>query len=118
MVYNVMFFFFCKQKTSYELRIRDWSSDVCSSYLFAVSTRRRNALGWPPFHTSFRDTPDESEAAWPHRPACDRTLPGHHDLGQPEHRGGRPCPDRYGARSEERRVGTECVSTCSSRGSV
>src|SRR3546814_1437919 len=26
-------FFFCKQKTSYEMRIRDWSSDVCSSDL-------------------------------------------------------------------------------------
>src|SRR3546814_9202802 len=29
-----MFFFF-KQKTAYELRIRDWSSDVCSSDLRA-----------------------------------------------------------------------------------
>src|SRR3546814_10682724 len=26
--------FFFKQKTAYELRIRDWSSDVCSSDLF------------------------------------------------------------------------------------
>src|SRR3546814_1217821 len=25
--------FFFKQKTAYELRISDWSSDVCSSYL-------------------------------------------------------------------------------------
>src|SRR3546814_10493451 len=25
--------FFCKQRTAYELRIRDWSSDVCSSDL-------------------------------------------------------------------------------------
>src|SRR3546814_7336070 len=25
--------FFCKQKTAYELRISDWSSDVCSSDL-------------------------------------------------------------------------------------
>src|SRR3546814_53053 len=29
-----MFFFFFKQKTSYEMRISDWSSDVCSSDLF------------------------------------------------------------------------------------
>src|SRR3546814_3528884 len=28
-----MFFFFCKQKTAYEMRISDWSSDVCSSDL-------------------------------------------------------------------------------------
>src|SRR3546814_11819687 len=27
--------FFCKQKTAYELRISDWSSDVCSSDLNA-----------------------------------------------------------------------------------
>src|SRR3546814_8663825 len=28
-----MFVFFFKQKTAYEMRIRDWSSDVCSSDL-------------------------------------------------------------------------------------
>src|SRR3546814_9529200 len=28
-------FFFCKQKTAYEMRISDWSSDVCSSDLNA-----------------------------------------------------------------------------------
>src|SRR3546814_2878554 len=30
---GVVFFFFFKQKTAYELRISDWSSDVCSSDL-------------------------------------------------------------------------------------
>src|SRR3546814_15279275 len=30
-----MLFFFCKQKTAYEMRISDWSSDVCSSDLMA-----------------------------------------------------------------------------------
>src|SRR3546814_7676042 len=30
-LYNVFFFF--KQKTAYEMRISDWSSDVCSSDL-------------------------------------------------------------------------------------
>src|SRR3546814_4710062 len=30
----VCFFFFFKQKTAYEMRISDWSSDVCSSDLF------------------------------------------------------------------------------------
>src|SRR3546814_2700456 len=29
------FIFFFKQKTAYEMRISDWSSDVCSSDLFA-----------------------------------------------------------------------------------
>src|SRR3546814_7863253 len=31
-----VFFFFFKQKTAYELRISDWSSDVCSSDLGAM----------------------------------------------------------------------------------
>src|SRR3546814_4671607 len=30
---NLLFFFFFKQKTAYEMRISDWSSDVCSSDL-------------------------------------------------------------------------------------
>src|SRR3546814_7892941 len=30
-----LYFFFFKQKTAYELRISDWSSDVCSSDLIA-----------------------------------------------------------------------------------
>src|SRR3546814_5382463 len=34
-----LFFFFCKQKTAYEMRISDWSSDVCSSDLFGVIAR-------------------------------------------------------------------------------
>src|SRR3546814_3946966 len=32
-----LIFFFFKQRTAYEMRISDWSSDVCSSDLFAVS---------------------------------------------------------------------------------
>src|SRR3546814_5222390 len=31
-----IFVFFFKQKTAYEMRISDWSSDVCSSDLMAV----------------------------------------------------------------------------------
>src|SRR3546814_8984042 len=34
-VFLFLFFFF-KQKTAYESRIRDWSSDVCSSDLFGA----------------------------------------------------------------------------------
>src|SRR3546814_8636263 len=49
-------FFFFKQKTAYEMRISDWSSDVCSSDLafpFALRTARR----LPADHkcTPFRD---------------------------------------------------------------
>src|SRR3546814_1579850 len=38
----VVFFFFFKQKTAYEMRISDWSSDVCSSDL---ADRRRSDIG-------------------------------------------------------------------------
>src|SRR3546814_4245612 len=31
----ILFVFFFKQKTAYEMRISDWSSDVCSSDLLA-----------------------------------------------------------------------------------
>src|SRR3546814_1840684 len=34
-----MFFFLFKQKTAYEMRISDWSSDVCSSDLGVAGTR-------------------------------------------------------------------------------
>src|SRR3546814_2406602 len=36
-----MLFFFFKQKTAYEMRISDWSSDVCSSDLDAVRLAAR-----------------------------------------------------------------------------
>src|SRR3546814_10357744 len=38
-------FFFFKQKTAYEMRISDWSSDVCSSDLPALNEWR---IGWIP----------------------------------------------------------------------
>src|SRR3546814_2325628 len=34
------FFFFFKQKTAYEMRISDWSSDVCSSDLYEAQLGR------------------------------------------------------------------------------
>src|SRR3546814_7379286 len=36
-------FFFFKQKTAYEMRISDWSSDVCSSDLYVTSASRPRA---------------------------------------------------------------------------
>src|SRR3546814_1664358 len=40
LVFYIFFFFFFKQKTAYEMRISDWSSDVCSSDL-------SSAASWP-----------------------------------------------------------------------
>src|SRR3546814_6753613 len=41
----IMLCFFFKQKTAYEMRISDWSSDVCSSdLLLATSSRRQRTI--------------------------------------------------------------------------
>src|SRR3546814_3057477 len=95
-------FFVFKQKTAYEMRISDWSSDVCSSDLNNGS------------HLQDRDEARSGQAwrllfaAW--SIALAATL-GALFIG--EVMGQRPC-----TRSEERRVGKECVSTCSSRWST
>src|SRR3546814_8350646 len=45
----IIIFFFFKQKTAYELRISDWSSDVCSSDLDDPDLpRRAHQLVHPP----------------------------------------------------------------------
>src|SRR3546814_1532551 len=41
---SIVYFFFFKQKTAYEMRISDWSSDVCSSDLPAYSRRIRTTV--------------------------------------------------------------------------
>src|SRR3546814_3656960 len=48
MSYVVIVFFFFKQKTAYEMRISDWSSDVCSSDMrqhHRVAQRRQEHRG-------------------------------------------------------------------------
>src|SRR3546814_5023209 len=40
-------FFFFKQKTAYEMRISDWSSDVCSSDLSVTPSDVADATGLP-----------------------------------------------------------------------
>src|SRR3546814_17214567 len=52
MIYSMLFFFlllvfFFKQKTAYEMRISDWSSDVCSSDLLApTGVVVQHAIQW------------------------------------------------------------------------
>src|SRR3546814_19475383 len=38
-ILHIILFFLFKQKTAYEMRISDWSSDVCSSDLLSTATR-------------------------------------------------------------------------------
>src|SRR3546814_2593758 len=63
-MYCVIFFFF-KQKTAYEMRISDWSSDVCSSDLFKVfifgGSININTLKYIR-NSSFRETDATSDA--------------------------------------------------------
>src|SRR3546814_6085520 len=102
------FVFFFKQKTAYEMRISDWSSDVCSSDL-----RRREVGGdvAPLADAAGQlDHPGNVAAERIHRIREGVAQP-FHQLEQRQVRVRQPRADR----SEERRVGKECVSTCRSR---
>src|SRR3546814_19019637 len=53
-----MLFFFFKQKTAYEMRISDWSSDVCSSDLApSISTLPADGFSRPAAALSSVDLP-------------------------------------------------------------
>src|SRR3546814_989187 len=95
-------FFFVKQKTAYERRISDWSSDVCSSDLphFGV------VLGW-----------EQWEALAERLKARGTRFviePYVRFQGQVGEQATMFLLDPCG-RSDERRVGKECVSTFRSR---
>src|SRR3546814_4191012 len=55
-LYCVFVFFFFKQKTAYEMRISDWSSDVCSSDL-GLAAWRLLAVGGAVAVTAFTFVP-------------------------------------------------------------
>src|SRR3546814_3463275 len=62
----VIYFFFFKQKTAYEMRISDWSSDVCSSDLFGylgTFTADRNVLMITPEGGKITRTPSLKHSA-------------------------------------------------------
>src|SRR3546814_3251277 len=98
-----LFFVFFKQKTAYEMRISDWSSDVCSSDLrlqrhsvgLAAARTHRPGQPYRHFHAGKYGRVDGFShvlcVRWGHAAAACR------------------------CRSEERRVWKECVSTCRSR---
>src|SRR3546814_2944265 len=107
------FFFFFKQKTADEMRISDWSSDVCSSDLGDAgaggeteqAAQPRRLQHGPGHGGAVVLQPGEcAEPDMVDRPADERFDELNHAPGDVE------IP-----RSEERRVGKECVSTCRSR---
>src|SRR3546814_5360420 len=77
--FHFSYFFFFKQKTAYEMRISDWSSDVCSSDLAATADHHDDHVHKQGFIERWFFSTNHKD------------------------------------RSEERRVGKECVSTCRSR---
>src|SRR3546814_6020849 len=92
-----LFFFVFKQKTAYEMRISDWSSDVCSSdlgefrvILAPVDAETGRGNGQVQITTRSGTNKYHGSVVWNVRnSALDR--------------------------SDERRVGKACVSTCRSR---
>src|SRR3546814_2052856 len=100
--YVYPFFFFFKQKTAYEMRISDWSSDVCSSDLTMRRYLRRVWLG-----------SEGSEVATTVDGFADGRLTGGCRASAVSRQVG--VAVSVDSRSEERRVGNECVSTCRSR---
>src|SRR3546814_5400880 len=102
MIFRMCVVFF-KQKTAYEMRISDWSSDVCSSDLqgsnggdFKKSNRLAVIHALAFIKQGRKISLVDLDAVW---------MGGKADAFVKAHK----------MRSEERRVGKECVSTCRSR---
>src|SRR3546814_15032120 len=145
-----MFIFFFKQKTAYEMRISDWSSDVCSSDLgdakvHLIARLEEDHRRLLPLADARRGAGDQQIARMERDEAADigdafrdrenhrRGVAGLHPLAVDveEHvkslavndlvGSHQPGPGRdegvagFSLRSEERRVGTVCVSTGGSR---
>src|SRR3546814_16505123 len=112
-----MFVFFFNQKTAFEVRISDWSSDVCSSDL--VDRRIDKAARFDNLQKRTGDTNI-------HRSISLRESGNNIHLLANNNRSIIPRPVRVGTglngacarvrkRSEERRGGTECAGTWRSR---
>src|SRR3546814_18107832 len=138
----LMFFFFFKQKTAYEMRISDWSSDVCSSDLavgqdadFVLQAGEVNGVGLCRLdrdraavlendgdvmvgHESLCMCQESGTSngltASPERMSSNARGPS--DSGRTWLRiGSSSTSSRATSRSEARRVGNEYVCTCRSR---
>src|SRR3546814_10812513 len=113
-----MFFFFFKQKTAYEMRISDWSSDVCSSDLAREIPAGTQIIEYK----GKRITAEQADAKHPVNPddpfhtfffslSSGKIIDGG-DKGNDARWINHSCGPN---RSEERRVGKECVRTFRSR---
>src|SRR3546814_12424113 len=135
-MYSVCVFFFFKQKTAYEMRISDWSSDVCSSDLTGLVRADEDGrqIRLDPRVAAFlegepacppeiaRLTVDPAQGAAPAE--CLEEGLARHPAALLAAGGTAmvvgPAGSLHGGlavRSEERRLGTEGVGTCRYRGS-
>src|SRR3546814_17979121 len=99
------------------MRISDWSSDVFSSDLSTPSGLGTSAVAQQPLvprrHIPIEDADQLTGADEDYEDFDDSDLddPDYDEIEEEEHSNNR---GRNGCRSEERRVGKECVSTCRS----
>src|SRR3546814_12734937 len=100
------------------MRISDWSSDVCSSDLLLHQIVKRVFFTLPVEFGA--ELGERAQVDWTrakqHIDFFDKARIGTGDIAVPEFvidRSGRKSAINH--RSEERRVGIECVSTCRSR---
>src|SRR3546814_15587635 len=115
-----MFFFF-KQKTAYEMRISDWSSDVCSSDLGLPCDKHHHevAAAQHELGLNFGTMTQTADRMQVHKYVVHQVA---HAYGKTATFMPKPNKDENGSgmhnhfsRSEECREGKECVSTCSDR---
>src|SRR3546814_1366304 len=98
-----------KQKTAYEMRISDWSSDVCSSdlplmssyFVFTRSLTPTYLLSFCTYFTLSIKRPIHSNVWY--------SL-AHNSYPTPHQTQRRKSLGTHQKRSEERRVGKECIS--------
>src|SRR3546814_2718434 len=126
-------FFVFKQKTADEMRISDWSSDVCSADLKArvgdqhLQCRHQSCSRYSP-RSSDSGSPSSVCSSWAQMgsSSCASSCAVRENVARQAPLAIHPkaCASsdwtkvkwlRAGLRSEERRVGKECVSTCRSR---
>src|SRR3546814_10996361 len=95
----MLIFFFFKQKTAYEMRISDWSSDVCSSDLRTSNSTTRSTI------SAGRRMPQRS--CWDEQHGRTHSTDGRKNNGGAPHR--QVCPHAGGERS---RVGPGRNRSC------
>ena len=101
---GVQTFFFFKQKTAYEIKECDWSSDVCSSDLDQVMNSGYD------INDSFSTKPEKRKKQW-QKTIKSKVLSDTGIIAIDVYQRDRYQTDQLAhARSEERRVGKECRS--------